>query len=363
MKADSDESGEVPRESSAGSRAGQPRESTVSVRVVRALTEAVKQAGVAPERFLAAAQLGPEQLDAVEDRLPLSRVWTLCELALDLTGDPALGLHWAASLGEGNFAPISNLLLHSATLRQGLELLNHFHRLLSDHVSHQLIERDDTATLQVAPLTGASERTQRFYSEMTVAGLSRIVRYVGPPTRAPRVCFEYAAPAYYAEYARICGGDVHFNQRITGIVFDRALLDLPPPHKDNDVHQVLLALAERRLLRVTQRTPYVQRVFQHLVQQPNPLRVEMNTVARALELGIRSLRRRLADEGKSFNEIADEAFTLVAKNLLREKRRTIQETAFEMGFSDASAFHRAFKRCAGITPSAYREAPLDDELA
>jgi len=338
-----------------------PAESTVSVRVVRAMVEAVKQAGVPAARFLDFAQLAPEQLEAGEGRLPVSKVWALCELALDHTGDPALGLHWAESLGEGNFAPISNLLLNSATLRQGLALLSQFHRLLSDHVSHQLVERDDTATLEVAPLSGPSPRVQRFYSEMTVAGLSRLVRYIAAPEQPTRVCLAYAAPPYHAEYARICGGHVLFKQPFTGVVFDRALLDLPPPHKDQDVHQALLALAERRLLRITQRTPYVLRVHEHLIQQVNPLRVDMSAVARSLDLGIRALRQHLANEGKVYNEVADEAFAVVAKNLLREKRRTIQETAFEMGFSDASAFHRAFKRCTGTTPSAYREAPIDDE--
>lgn len=336
-------------------------ESTVSVRVVRALVEALKKAGVAPERFLASAQLTPEQLEAGEDRLPGSKVWALCELALDLTGDPALGLHWAESLGEGNFAPLSNLLLNSATLRQSLELLSQFHRVLSDHRSHELVEQDDTATLLVAPLHGPSLRVQRFYMEMTVAGLSRLVGYIAGPAQPTRVCLTYAAPAYHAEYARVCGGEVLFKQSFTGVVFDRALLDVPPPHKDRDVHQVLLALAERRLLRIMQRTPYVLRVHQELIKHVNPLRVDMNAVARALEIGIRVLRQHLASEGKAYNEVADEAFAVVAKGLLREKRHTIQEAAFEMGFSDASAFHRAFKRCTGTTPSAYREAPLDDE--
>jgi AraC-like DNA-binding protein len=68
------------------------------------------------------------------------------------------------------------------------------------------------------------------------------------------------------------------------------------------------------------------------------------------------LSRRLADEGKPSAEVLNEAQVLVAKHLLRDERRTIQQVAEAMGFSDASTFHRAFKRWTGMTPSGYREA-------
>jgi AraC-like DNA-binding protein len=139
-------------------------------------------------------------------------------------------------------------------------------------------------------------------------------------------------------------------------VFERALLDLPAPHRDQEVHDVLSALAERRLLRITQRTPYALRVRDLLVRQEHPQRThDMKAVALSLGLSVRSLRRRLAAEGKSYNSVVREALAIVAKHLLRDKQRTIQETAYEMGFSDASTFHRAFKSWTGTTPSAYRE--------
>ena len=127
-----------------------------------------------------------------------------------------------------------------------------------------------------------------------------------------------------------------------------------------DVHDALQALAQRRLLRITQSTPYALRVRELLVQQPCPLRTDMRSIARLLDLSVRSLRRRLAEEGKSYNDVSDEALGIVATHLLQDKQRTIQETAYEMGFSDTSTFHRAFKRWTGTTPRAYRAQRSDD---
>ena len=97
------------------------------------------------------------------------------------------------------------------------------------------------------------------------------------------------------------------------------------------------------------------------MQVDPPQRADMSTVARALGMSVRSLRRRLAEEGKSYNDLANEALAAVAKQLLRDKRRTIQETAYDLGFSDTSTFHRAFKRWTGMTPSTFREAERSDE--
>lgn len=335
---------------------GVSRESTVSIRVVKALVDVVEQAGVPAATFLAQAGFGPEQLQAPDARISRSKIYPLCELAMELTGDSALGLHWAETIGEGAFVPISHLIAHSATLRQGFEALAQFNRLLSDQASYQFVELEDTVTVRGMHLPGASLPVQRFCSEMMVTGFFRLLRNASLHARPSRVCFEYPAPPSQAEYLRVFGDTVCFDQPFTGIVFDRALMDMPALHKDVDVHDALQALAERRLMRITQRTPYALRVRELLMQQTCPLRVDMGTIARLLGLSVRSLRRRLAEEGKPYNEVAEEALALVAQHFLRDQQRSIQETAYEMGFSDTSTFHRAFKRWTGTTPNASRSA-------
>jgi len=198
---------------------------------------------------------------------------------------------------------------------------------------------------------------QRFASEMLVTGIFRMVRSFAPHARPERVCFEHSAPEYHAEYARVFENTECFYQRFTGIAFDRALMDAVSPHKDTEVHEALRAIAERRILRLTERAPFALRVRERLVQL-GPARADMNAVARSLGLCARSLRRRLVAEGKSYNELVNEALAIVAKRLLRDDRLTIQEAAYEMGFADSSTFHRAFKRWTGMTPNSFRGEQL-----
>jgi AraC-like DNA-binding protein len=338
--------------------AGGERESTISIGVVRGLVEAVEQAGVARADFLRAARLEAAQLDAPEARILRKEVLRLCELAIDLTGDPALGLHWAERLTERMFVPISHLMAHCSSLRQAFELLAQFFRLLGDEVPYRIVERDKTVTVTCLNFEGESLRIQRFNAEMMVGGFWRLIRSFNHHARPDRACFGYAAPTHHTEYTRLFDGLQLFDQPFTGIVFDSALLNAPSPQKDDDVREALQALAERRLQRITHSTPYSQRVREHLVRHGWPHQTDMESVARSLEVSVRSLRRRLADEGKPYNEVLSEALAIVAKQQLSDPRRTIQEVAYEMGFSDPSAFHRAFKRWTGSTPSAFREALL-----
>jgi AraC-like DNA-binding protein len=328
-------------------------EATLSMRLVRGLTELVESAGIQRTEFLRAAQLTPGALDAMDARLPRSEILRLCELALDLSRDSALGLHWGERLTDHIFTPVSHLVAHSATLRQAFEAVAQFRKLITDECNFELSEEAELVHVRVASLSGASPRARRFATEMCVVSIHRLIRSFGVDSRPVQVDFEYDAPEYAAEYRRIFGELVRFGQPCTRIVFDRQLMNAVPPHKDDDVHDALQSIALRRISRLTQRTPYSVRVHEYMVQQGPQLRADMGDAAQALGMSVRSLRRRLDAEGKTFHAIANDALATIAKHLLRDKQRTIQEVAYEMGFSDASAFHRAFKRWTGLTPRAY----------
>lgn len=334
---------------------GVVRESMLSVRVVHGIAEAVEQAGVPRAHLFAAARLDASQIENLEASIPRADVYRVCEMAIELTRDPALGLHWGERLDGSTFNPLSHLIAHSETLRQGFDSFFKFHKLLSDQPSFELREEKGLVTLRYSSLCAERPAIQRFASEMLVIGVMRMIRSFSPRAALGRVSFEHAAPEYHREYTRILGPGVCFSQPFTGVVFDAALMDCVSPHKDCDVHDALRAIAERRLLGATQRAPFSVRVRDRLVQQGSAHRTDMSSVARSLGLSARSLRRRLAEEGKSYNEVVNEALAIIAKHFLRSRQLTIQEAAYEMGFADTSTFHRAFKRWTGMTPSEVRE--------
>jgi len=326
---------------------------TVSMRVIRKLVEVVEQTGVARDAFLRTAGLRLEQLDSIDARVSRLEAHRIHELALDVTGDPALGLHWAERVGPNTFGPLSYLVAHAPDLRQGYESSSRFARLISSDDHHELIEQGGQVTVRCRRMGDESLRIERFAAEMTLGIFVRIARDFGVQARPLAVNFAYPAPDYHEEYTRFFGRTAQFEQAFSCLVFDRAILGQASPYRDEEVHGALRTMAERRLCGLSGPLTYAQRVRELLVQRGR--RSDMQSVARALGLSMRSLRRRLSAEGTSYVAVENDAFGIVAKEHLRDVGRSIQETAQDLGFSVPSAFYRAFKRATGMTPAKFRQ--------
>ncbi|HEX3597697.1 MAG TPA: AraC family transcriptional regulator ligand-binding domain-containing protein [Polyangiaceae bacterium] len=325
----------------------------VSILVVRGLLEALEHVNIPRERFFEAAGLDPTKLEEADGRISLAEYDAYHELALDMTGDEAFGLHLGEMAQAATYNLLAHLVVHAATLRHGIEALSRYHRLLLDRPAWQLVEQEHTATLlyDVAPGT---LRSRRFRAELSMTGFYRMARYFARNAQPHTVAFEHAAPAYEGEYARVFDGTARFEQGFTGIVMPREMLGASTMNQDAEFHAALQAQADKRVSRLARNTTYAQRVRELLLERGASTRIDMNAVARALGLSARSLRRRLYDEGVSYNTIAEGALATLAKQLLSDDARSIQETAYTMGFSDPSAFYRAFKRWTGTTPKTYR---------
>ncbi len=320
---------------------------------VHALTEALERAGVPRERFLAAAPIDRATLERPEAKLDVETFDALLELALALTGEPAFGLRMGDAVHPGNYSLSTHLAAHASTLREAIETLQRFYAFLADRPFWRFFEDGGTASLLYDSRPGPLP-ARRFRAELTVSALYKLLKYFAPSAPARVVAFEHPAPDYRAEYARIFEGAERFGQTFTGIVFDRVVLDRLQMHRDPELHATIVSRAEERLSQLQGEGEYAERVRRHILGGASPDRRDMASVARALGLSARTLRRRLSEEGTSFRDVVDEALGALARRLVSDSDRPIEATAYAMGFSHPSAFHRAFKRWTGATPAASR---------
>jgi AraC-like DNA-binding protein len=329
---------------------------SVSFVLVRAFVEVVERAGVGREQLLATTQVDLGRLDGREARLEFAEFARLQLRALDLTGDEALGLHIGEQASEAAFDLVAHLIVHAPTLRDGIGLCLRFQRVFSDDAELTLDENADSATIRLS-FSRATLRSDRMYAEFVMAGVLRMIRGFSVPATAIRaVSFEHARPDHHLECARVFGGVERYRQAFTGIEVDRKTLDQPCLHSNAELYEVLLSQAERLLSQLTRGVGQAERLKQYfLTRTAVGSMPDMAVVARDMGMSVRSLRRRLTEEGASYRAVLEEALGTVATRMLADSRRSIQETAHAMGFSDPTAFHRAFKRWTGMTPKEYRE--------
>jgi AraC-like DNA-binding protein len=308
---------------------------------------------VTQDRFLAAATFDRQKLDDAEGRISQEEYDALVECALRLTGDEAFGLRFGARTSAAAHQLLAHLVNSAASLRDALEALMRFQSLLTEP-SCRLEERDHEARV-VYDIAPGSARCRRFRAELAVVGFSRIVQSFGRGARLREVAFEYPAPEYRSEYARLFEGVERFDQSFTGIVFDRELLAAVQLHHDTGFHRALELQAETRVARLGRSKSYTERVRDYLLDGKTSRGDDLEGVARALGLSVRTLRRRLQEEGTNYSAIASGAFVALAKRFLVDEARSVDETAYAMGYATPSSFHKAFKRWTGTTPKAFRQ--------
>jgi AraC-like DNA-binding protein len=330
----------------------------ISIMAVRVLVTGVERAGVRRERFMAETGLAASQLEDGLQRVPFGRFEHIVRAALAGSGDPALGLHMAEDRGRTGFDVLTPLVQGSLDLREALTKCLRYAAIATDGQHLELREDGDTATI-VLPLLGGDAPELMFMAELAISGLwLRTVRhFVAGASQPSAACFTFAAPAHRAEYTRIFNGRERFSQPFTGLAFPRSWLDQRQLDHSAELSALLEGRAEQLLTRLDRAAPIAERVSSWLVAQDFKNRPSMDAAARPLGMSARSLRRRLQSEGAEFSVLVEQARARAAKRLLSAPHCTIQEVAYELGFTTPGAFARAFKRWTGLSPSAFRAQP------
>lgn len=320
----------------------------------RALVDACAQLGVDTAALLATAGLRRETIEDPDARLPAATVSRLWQRAYELSGDPVLSLHAAEACPLGAYKVIDYMAYNARTVGEAFHYASRYFKLINTAVSLPIDDTGDPVTFRIVDAS-RPEGVSLPYAEYCFAVFVLHVRgATGAPFTLQRVQFHHPRPAGTREHERIFGCPVEFDAQRTCMHIGRDAWAAPNLHAHVGVLDVLAQHADVLLERLPQGPPLVERTRRAIHGRLRGGDPSLDGVAAELAMGARTLQRHLGALGYTFNALADEVRRDAARMYLKQPDIAIAEVAYLLGFADASAFNRAFKRWTGVTPKRFR---------
>ena len=315
---------------------------------VRGMLHVLEQLGYDLDALLASAGLQRRDVDDPDAPLPAKACAAVFESAHRERRVANLALQLAQHTPVGANPLLDYLIVTSDSVGHGLERLTKYLRLVNPNVVLTVRREPDSVRVVV-------DRAQTpFFTELTLSlCVVRFIRETDDRFRASHVSFTHE-PDDVAEYARVLRCRIRAKASWNGVVVPKAALDLPLRRRDSALRSWLERRAAEILARLPASGDTCDEVRSVLSTQATAGEMTIRAVARRLSTTPRTLQRRLARAGTSFEALCDDARRQAAETYLATTALTIAEVTYLLGYSEPTAFHRAFRRWHGTTPQAFR---------
>jgi len=315
---------------------------------LRAFVDALERLGYDVTSLLTGAGIRRTELDDPDTLIPNWVCDAILGRACEQRRHPNLGAHLAAVTPIGTYPLLDYLVVTTDTVGAALDQLVRYFHLVSAPVRLALADDGDIVRLVI-------DAANPFAAEYET---SIVVHHLGEETerRLRPVCVNLQhQPENRADLERLLGCRVRAPAPWTGVEFSKQSLRLPLRRRDPALRAVLeghAATVARSLISEDHSTiASVRGALASCLPRGVP---EIGVIARQLAISPRTLQRRLAAEGVSYQQLVDLVRREAAERLLSEASVAIGEVGYLLGFSEPSAFHRAFRRWHGVTPQQYR---------
>lgn len=332
---------------------------TVAAGLARGAMDFAVSKGADASALARRSGIDAQDLADQDNRIPLAKYQALLRAAKDLCRDPAFALHFGEAVDLSEMSVVGLIGRASQTMLEAFVQLNRYGRLVVE------VDLGATDRFQLAPADGGlwlidTRRDPNDFVELTESTMARVTSgclrmildsgWTGETPSLKAAHFTHADPGYRAEYDRIFGTPVVFDSDRNAILVDATW----PMHKLAARPRYVFGVLGRHadaLLKELERSKTTRgQVESLLLPILHTGDAGKDAIADRLSMSGDTLLRRLKAEGTTFEAVLDELRHKMALHYLDGKNVSVNETAYLVGFSEAAAFSRAFKRWTGTSP-------------
>ena len=325
---------------------------TDSGTLVRMAYQGLLNLNVDADEVLRRCGLDPAQLYKPNLRTHFSAQPLFWEAAVELSGDPCIGLHLGENMPVYKGKILEYLLLSSTTFGDGLKRVLGYQRLISDAMHGEVTE---SPTPYLTNYFSEHRYLTPHLAEAMVVSLIRFLQSVSDDKFKPtRICFTHTAKTNLEEYQRVFQCPVEFNTQQFKLYFDPKILDYRSPYAEPELLSMHVQSADQHMEQLEKRDLILE-VRSQVGALLESGEITLEKISHELRMSPRQLRHQLTLAGTSLQRIITQHRKSLSRRLLSQTDESIAEIVYLTGFSEPSTFYRAFKRWEGMTPIEYRQ--------
>jgi AraC-like DNA-binding protein len=318
------------------------------------VVEAMERGGVDLVRLADRLPAAFDQLLHAPDTLSPDDLIELLDTGAAMSGDADFGLHMAGYLELTRIGTYGYLLLNAPTVREFLEIAARYYALIYRGGRLALSTSGSIARFRYT-IVKPCRRDPRHLNEWTIGYFANFIRQRSEPTWRPRrASFSNPAPDRLDALHQTFGNNLEFDARLTGFEFDRALLDTPITEANPVLLRIISHHADDLIQELGKKHPFRAQVRLLIMEGLEHGQASAVVVAKKLNMSLSSFKRRLREEQLEFRALREGI--VLSQRALAETGLPLGDIALKMGYSELSAFTRAFTRLSGMAPLAYRRS-------
>ncbi len=323
---------------------------------IQQLLAFIKPQGIDTALILQGTGVTEGMLENPSLRVSLDQELALYIALAEHNQDPLLSLKHGQRMGLNYFGVLGTLMLSSDTLARALNYLQQFFPLVSwaSYISLKKNDRAGTVALSMVP-TPAGEKTGQFEVVSTFMSLMVLVQQLTMSDfKFSQVLLAYPIDKKLkAQYEHYFKCPVKFSAKTNSVMFSQVEYLQKMPAADASVVEALVGLCQRSFESLKNNRGLVGAVRQQL-ENSDERYLSLEALAKIFNQSSRTLRRKLDDAGTSYQQILESVRFDNAVQLLKNTELTIENIAYQLGYSDSRSFRNAFKRWADVAPGEYR---------
>jgi AraC-like DNA-binding protein len=324
----------------------------VRVGTLMAALPVMREFGIDVEHLLAEFGLQESYLKDPDNTIPYAIMALLLRRCSELTNCPHFALIMGRQLNASAIGTVGFLALSAPDVRTALALLSRYFRLHNPNATVDVVEERGFATLRFTLLQPRLEGREQILDGAIATAFNTLRKLCGPKWEATEVRLARARPRDLTPYRDFFRTTVRFDADESAVVFSSRWLDTPPATADPHLHHSMMKrIRELESSSVEDLASQVRRMLPPLIAART---ASVEVVANLVGLAARTLNRRLAAEGTTYVRLREEARHAVACQLLESTGMPANEISDRLGYSNPSAFTRAFERWAGKGPADWR---------